>query len=74
MQIEYINGCKSLKFGRFIVQERKEDFYGIYFMDNGELLIHKKTWKQATKIASLLEFAYRCGYDEAKDYYDEYDF
>lgn len=69
MKIEYINGFKSLRFGKFLVQKRKEDFYGVYYINSGELLIHKKTWKQATKIASLLEFAYRQGYDETDEYY-----
>ena len=74
MKIEYINGFKSLRFGKFLVQERRNDFYGIYYIDNGELLIHKKTWKQATKIASLLQFAYNNGYDDCQDdYYDKYE-
>ncbi|MBQ6687516.1 MAG: hypothetical protein IJN03_03220 [Bacilli bacterium] len=67
MKIEYLNGFKTLKFGRYVVQEKKEGFNGVYFIENRQLIIHKKTWKQATKIASLLEEAYRKGYCEGYD-------
>ena len=71
MKIEYINGCKTLKFGKYVVQAKRDNFNGVYSIDDGRLLIHKETWKQATKIATLLEEAYRkgyCdGYDEALD-------
>ena len=62
MKIEYINNCKTLKFSHFVVRQVREDFNGIYFLADGRLLIHKKTWKQATKIAQLLEESYKTGY------------
>ena len=49
MKIEYINGHKSLRFGNFMVQERKEGFYGIYLIQDEQILTHTRTWKQATK-------------------------
>lgn len=64
MKIEYLNGFKTLRFGRYVVQTRKDDFHGVYNLVNGELLIHRRTWKQATKIASLLQLAYNEGYKE----------
>lgn len=70
MKIEYLNGFKTLRFGKYVVQTRKDDFHGVYYIPNGELLIHRKTWKQATQIASLLAKAYNDGYNDAKDYYD----
>ena len=73
MKIEYLNGFKTLKLGKYVVQTRKDDFHGIYYISNGELLIHRKTWKQATKIASLLEKAYNDGYNDAKDLYYDYE-
>lgn len=66
-----MNGLKSLRFGHFMVQQRKEDYNIVYFIDNGELLTHTKTWKRATKIASLLEFAYSCGYKDCEDDHEE---
>ena len=73
MKIEYLNGFKTLKLGKYVVQTRKDDFHGVSNLMNGELLIYRKTWKQATKIASLLEKAYNDGYNDAKDddYYDD---
>ena len=68
MKIEYLNGFKTLRFGRYVVQTRKDDFHGVYNLMNGKLLIHRKTWKQATKIASLLQSTYEEGYREG--YYD----
>lgn len=73
MKIEYLNGFKTLRFGKYVVQTRKDDFHGVYYIPNGELLIHRKTWKQATQIASLLEKAYNDGYNDAKDLYYDYE-
>lgn len=74
MKIEYINGFKTLKFGKYVVQAKRDDFNGVYSIDDAMLLTHTETWKQATKIAHLLEEAYRkgyCeGYDEALDNHD----
>ena len=75
MKIYYdINNNKTLKFKNVAVQQRKDSFFGIYQINNGELLMHKSTWKQATKIAKLLEDAYNNGWNDAKDdseYFDD---
>lgn len=70
MEVRYINNKKTLNFGRYKVIEEKDNFYGIYNKCN-TLLTHKKTWRQATKIAKLLEEAYNEGYYDA-DYENNY--
>lgn len=70
MQVKYINNKKTLDFGHYKVIKEKENFCGVYNNHN-ILLIHKRTWRQATKIAKLLEEAYKDGYDEA-DYDNNY--
>lgn len=72
MKIEYIRGRKTLDFANFRVQQRKENYFGIYLRREGKLLTHTTTWKRATKIASLLEEAFHMGYCEAKNMYDFY--
>ena len=62
MRVVYVNGKKTLNFGYCKVVEDKDNFYGIYRRD--KLLMHKSTWRQATKIASLLEQAYDDGYKD----------
>ena len=42
MKIEYLNGFKTLRFGRYVVQTRKDDFHGVYNLMNGKLLVHIK--------------------------------
>lgn len=71
IKIEYDdNNNKTLKFKNVVVQQRKDDFFGIYNLDNGDLLMHKSTWKQATKIAKLLENAYLDGWNDCSDEFD----
>ena len=72
MRIKYINNKKTLNFGYCKVVKEKEDFYGIYRKDI--LLIHKRTWNQATKIVHLLNEAWREGHESGyKDCEHEYD-
>ena len=52
-----------LRFRYCYVVEERDDYYAIYnYNIHKRLLTHKSTWKQATKIASLLQEAYDAGY------------
>lgn len=65
IKVKYINNKKTLDFGYCKVVKETEYFYGIYRKD--KLLTHKKSWRQATKIAALLKEAYEYGYKIGED-------
>lgn len=50
-----------------VVQEGKR-FCGIYRNFGGQLITSKSSWKQAIKVAKLLNEAFQEGYDLGKDY------
>lgn len=61
-------------FGKYyLVKKEAEDFYAVYDLSctPKKLLTHKQNWRQATKLAKLLQQAYHTGYNDARDIYDE---
>ena len=60
MKIKYIDNKKTLDFVYCRVVEESDKYYAIYDKNN-KLLTHQKTWKRATKIASLLDTAFKVG-------------
>lgn len=63
----------EMKFGKYLVVQEKKSFNAIYKVDYSEktFLTHKTSWRQATRIAKLLDEAYSDGFEEAKDRYNE---
>jgi hypothetical protein len=62
----------EMKFGKYLVRQEKRNFNAVFKVDYGQklFLTHKTSWRQATKIAKLLDEAYEEGYEEAKDIYE----
>lgn len=58
------NGKKELHFDHYKVEEKGNNFYGVYDMC-GILITHRDTFKQASKIAKLLEEAFIEGYNSS---------
>jgi hypothetical protein len=63
----------EMKFGKYLVKQEKKKFNAVYKVDYGEkrFLTHKTSWRQATKIAKLLDEAYNYGFEEAEYLYGE---
>jgi hypothetical protein len=63
----------EMTFGNYFVKKEKENFFAIYDISQNpnKLLTHKGTWRQATIIAKLLHESYECGFQEARELYDE---
>lgn len=63
----------EMRFGNFLVVKEKEKFFAVYDMRNNgrKLLTHKSSWRKATVIATLLDEAYKNGFEDARDQYDD---
>lgn len=63
----------EMAFGKYLVRQEKKNFNAIYKVEYSTetFLTHKVTWRQATKVAKLLNEAYQEGFAEAKDRYTE---
>lgn len=63
----------NMKFGFYLVVQEKKNFNAIYKLEYGEqkFLTHKTSWRQATRIAKLLDEAYGEGFEEAKERYSD---
>lgn len=55
------NNKKTLMFNYYKVIEKSSNYFAIYDLNNN-LITHKSKWKGATKIASMLDKAYKEGY------------
>lgn len=51
-----------LVIGKYRVSKYKKDSFGVYKVENNRLITHKDNWKAATKIAKMLDEAYREGF------------
>lgn len=51
-----------ISFGEYTVVQKKIDYNVI--LKNGGFVSHEQTWKKATKIAQMLNRAYREGYSD----------
>lgn len=65
----------EMTFGRYLVIQEKKDFNAIYKKEYAaspkEFVLHKTSWRQATKIAKLLNDTYLEGFEDAKEQYKE---
>jgi hypothetical protein len=64
----------EMMFGNnYLVKREKEHFFAVYDINctPKKLITHKKNWRQATKLAKLLEQAFKDGFNDARDLYDE---
>lgn len=52
----------TLIIGKYKASKYKNSSFGVYKVNSNKLITHKDTWKGATKIAKMLDEAYREGY------------
>lgn len=57
----------------YLVKKESDIFFAIYDLNHTpkKLITHKNNWRQATKLAKLLEQAFKDGFNDARDLYDE---
>ena len=57
----------------YLVKKEKSNFFAIYDISYTpkKLVTHKNNWRQATKLAKLLEQAFKDGFNDARDLYNE---
>jgi hypothetical protein len=64
----------EMRFGEYLAVKDSKTFFGVYDCSSGKrsLITHRNNWRQATKLAKLLDAAYKSGYDSARDIYCDY--
>lgn len=62
----------EMQFGNYLVVKEKDNFFAVYDTRNygRKLLTHKSSWRKATVIATLLDEAFKNGFEDARDRYD----